>query len=460
MLALGGDNSITFAVAHGACADGLITLDAHHDLRDGRSNGSPVRRLVESGLDGRRVVQIGISDFANSAFYAARARELGITVISREELERRPIADAMAEALEIAGGGPTARIHVDLDVDVCDRAVAPACPASVPGGISARELRTAARAAGADPRVVSLDITEVDASGRRPRRPHRPAGRPVRAGDRHRRAAPEAAHWRRALATSPSCLARLAGDDGCMPGEVPGAGGTSAASLRHSRQRVRGVRVMVQGALWLAGQGVPGGAPGSGRGTWSAVVGGDDGPHAEVDLAVMRPAQQGQVRQVGVPAGGPVLHVVGLAGLGGDRAAGDDAARGPGRPAPGAAPGSRSGRSARRPAGSGSRAGCAARAAIRAAAERPPTCPPSPRRRIECRRCVGSRHRAAASRRRVPSARPAAQELGDGVGAVPRVDHDRGDQRVAGGEPGLGVRSGCAPGRWSTPGPRGWWTPG
>ena len=49
VLALGGDNSITFAVAHGACADGLITLDAHHDLRDGRSNGSPVRRLVESG---------------------------------------------------------------------------------------------------------------------------------------------------------------------------------------------------------------------------------------------------------------------------------------------------------------------------------------------------------------------------------------------------------------------------
>lgn len=168
VLALGGDNSITFAVAHGACADGLITLDAHHDLRDGRSNGSPVRRLVEAGLDGRRIVQIGISDFANSAFYAARARELGITVITREELERRPIADAMAEALEIAGSGPTARIHVDLDVDVCDRSVAPACPASLPGGISARELRAAARAAGADPRVVSLDLTEVDAASDAP----------------------------------------------------------------------------------------------------------------------------------------------------------------------------------------------------------------------------------------------------------------------------------------------------
>lgn len=168
VLALGGDNSITFAVAHGACADGLITLDAHHDLRDGRSNGSPVRRLVESGVDGRRVVQIGISDFANSGFYAARARDLGITVISREELERRPMADAMAQALEIAGSGPTGRVHLDLDIDVCDRGVAPACPASLPGGISARELLTAARAAARDPRVVSLDITEVDAAADTP----------------------------------------------------------------------------------------------------------------------------------------------------------------------------------------------------------------------------------------------------------------------------------------------------
>jgi formiminoglutamase len=168
VLALGGDNSITFAVAHGACADGLITLDAHHDLRDGRSNGSPVRRLVDAGIEGRRVVQIGISDHANSPFYAARARELGITVITRAELERRPMADAMAEALEIAGGGPTARVHVDLDVDVCDRSVAPACPASLPGGIGARDLLTAARAAGADPRVVSLDIAEVDASADAP----------------------------------------------------------------------------------------------------------------------------------------------------------------------------------------------------------------------------------------------------------------------------------------------------
>lgn len=165
LIALGGDNSITYSVAKGMWEDlsnvGLITLDAHHDLRDGISNGSPVWRLIQSGLIGSNIVQIGISDFANSAEYAARARECGVHVIYRDALRKRPMHDIMTEALDRAGDGGR-EIYVDLDVDVCDRAVAPACPASVPGGISADELRQAAYLAGADRRVRGLDITEID----------------------------------------------------------------------------------------------------------------------------------------------------------------------------------------------------------------------------------------------------------------------------------------------------------
>jgi formiminoglutamase len=168
VVALGGDNSATVPAALGTWGDrigtaGMVTLDAHHDLRDGRSNGSPVRRLVEAGLAGTRVVQVGIADFANSADYAARAADFGITVVRRGVLLSRPIADVVAEALEIAAsaGGP---VHVDFDVDVCDRSVAPACPASVPGGIAAHELRAAARVAGAHPAVESIDLVEVDAT--------------------------------------------------------------------------------------------------------------------------------------------------------------------------------------------------------------------------------------------------------------------------------------------------------
>ena len=170
VVALGGDNACTVpaalgvAAAHGGLANaGLITLDAHHDLRDGRSNGSPVRRLIEMGLNPRRVVQIGIADFANSHAYRQRAKDLGITVIHRDELHDRPLSEVVAEALAIAGGGGGA-IHVDLDVDICDRSVAPGCPASVPGGLQAHELRRIARLLAADSRVRGLDIAEVDAT--------------------------------------------------------------------------------------------------------------------------------------------------------------------------------------------------------------------------------------------------------------------------------------------------------
>jgi formiminoglutamase len=168
LVALGGDNSVTYATALGAWGydlerAGLITIDAHYDLRDGVSNGSPVRRLIEAGLDPRRIVQVGIQDFANSAAYARRAAELGITVIHRDELHAHRPAGVMADALAIAGaaGGP---VHLAGDVDACDRSVAPACPASVPGGLAAWELRALVRAAALDPRVRSADLVEIDAT--------------------------------------------------------------------------------------------------------------------------------------------------------------------------------------------------------------------------------------------------------------------------------------------------------
>lgn len=168
-IGLGGDNSITYAMAKGVYGDdistaGLITFDAHHDLRDGISNGSPVRRLVEeAGIDGKRIVQIGIADFSNSAAYAKRAKDFGIHVIPRTALRSRSAADVIAEALSIAGsaGGP---IHVDFDVDVCDRAVVPACPAAAPGGLSADEFRAFCFEVGKAAQVKSVDFTEIDAS--------------------------------------------------------------------------------------------------------------------------------------------------------------------------------------------------------------------------------------------------------------------------------------------------------
>lgn len=160
LIALGGDNSITYATHMGAEATGLITFDAHYDLRDGVSNGSPVRRLIEAGLAGKKVVQIGIADFSNSPEYAARAQEYGITVIPRSDLRSANLEEIWSRATAIAGD----RIHVDFDMDVCDRSVVPACPAAAPGGISADEIRQFAFLAGSTKSVHSMDITEIDST--------------------------------------------------------------------------------------------------------------------------------------------------------------------------------------------------------------------------------------------------------------------------------------------------------
>jgi formiminoglutamase len=54
-------------------------------------------------------------------------------------------------------------LYVDIDVDVVDRALAPACPASLPGGMRTDELLQAAHRLGREPGVAGFDITEVDA---------------------------------------------------------------------------------------------------------------------------------------------------------------------------------------------------------------------------------------------------------------------------------------------------------
>jgi len=65
------------------------------------------------------------------------------------------------EALRLAAGDGR-RVYVDVDMDVCDRAVVPGCPAAAPGGIDAAELREAVRRVCAHPQVRALDVTEID----------------------------------------------------------------------------------------------------------------------------------------------------------------------------------------------------------------------------------------------------------------------------------------------------------
>jgi formiminoglutamase len=170
VLVLGGDNSITRAGVHAVAPEGdldrvaLLTIDAHHDLRPldgGLTNGNPVRALLEDGLPGRNIVQVGIQPLANPAPSPSVASRAGITVITADEARERGVGHAVEEALT-ALASRVGAIYVDLDVDVLDRAFAPACPGARPGGLTPAEIQAAARAAGAHPKVRALDVVEVD----------------------------------------------------------------------------------------------------------------------------------------------------------------------------------------------------------------------------------------------------------------------------------------------------------
>jgi formiminoglutamase len=168
VVALGGDNSAAYGLARGLfganlSSAGVILLDSQQDIRDGVNNSASIRRLVEAGVVPNRIVQVGVADWANSHYYAERAKTWGVRVMSREEVARRGVTSCMRDALDLAsrGGGG---VLVDLDFDVCDRAAAPACPASIPGGLSALEVREAAFVAGQHQAVRSLLVSEIDAS--------------------------------------------------------------------------------------------------------------------------------------------------------------------------------------------------------------------------------------------------------------------------------------------------------
>ena len=166
-LLVGGNNAVTRPAvqALGIPLDevGLITLDAHFDLRDtsrGLGNGNPVRALREDGLPGRNIAQIGLAPFANSAAMHRDASDGGHLVVTIGEVGRTGIEAAVANAL--AHVADCAAIVVDCDIDVVDRSQFPGAPGARPGGMSASDFFAATRLLAACPRVRLIDLTEWD----------------------------------------------------------------------------------------------------------------------------------------------------------------------------------------------------------------------------------------------------------------------------------------------------------
>jgi arginase family enzyme len=166
-LLVGGNNAVTRPGVRGLGLPfdkvGLVTLDAHFDMRDtheGLSNGNPVRALIEDGLPGANIAQIGLASFANSRKMHEDALAAGNLVVTISEVRRLGIALAVDRALDHLGHCET--IVVDCDIDVIDRSQFPAAPGARPGGMAAHDFFAAVRRLAADPRVRLIDLTEWD----------------------------------------------------------------------------------------------------------------------------------------------------------------------------------------------------------------------------------------------------------------------------------------------------------
>nr|WP_314434431.1 agmatinase family protein [uncultured Brevundimonas sp.] len=167
-IVIGGNNAITRPGVHGLGLDrvGVLTLDAHFDLRDtdqGLTNGNPIRALLDDGLDGGRISQIGLAPFANTRRAHEKAKAAGISVRMARECRERGLAVLVAEELERLSAQCEA-IYVDFDIDVIDRSQWPASPGARPGGVSIHDFFDAARVIGACPKVRAVDLTEYDPS--------------------------------------------------------------------------------------------------------------------------------------------------------------------------------------------------------------------------------------------------------------------------------------------------------
>jgi arginase family enzyme len=166
-LLVGGNNAVTRpgVVGLGLSLEkvGLITLDAHFDMRDldqGLSNGNPVRALIEDGLPGRNIAQVGLAPFANSKLMHQDALAAGNLVVTMAEVRSEGVADAIDKTL--AHVANCEAIVVDCDIDVIDRSQFPGAPGARPGGMAVHDFFAAVRQLAAHPKVRLIDLTEWD----------------------------------------------------------------------------------------------------------------------------------------------------------------------------------------------------------------------------------------------------------------------------------------------------------
>lgn len=181
---LGGDHALSLGSVAGIAAHArtrgkplfVLWLDAHTDLHtplttdSGNLHGTPLGYI--SGLDGfdafppmprpvpaQNICLIGLRsvDAAERAMLADGA----MTAVDMRRIDEHGIARPLAAFLDriCAADG---LLHVSLDVDFLDPAIAPAVGTTVPGGATFREAHLVMEMLYDSARVTSLDLVELN----------------------------------------------------------------------------------------------------------------------------------------------------------------------------------------------------------------------------------------------------------------------------------------------------------
>lgn len=179
-LVLGGDHSIaigTLAGLHAAYGTGgVLWIDAHGDLNNpgnspsGNVHGMPLAAALgvcgfelegfssPPWVDPARVALVGVRSLDDGE--KELIKELGLSVFTMHDVDRRGVAGIMREALEVVVGDGF--VHLSLDVDACDPEIAPGVGTPVKGGFNYREAHLAMEVIAESGVLTSMEVVEVN----------------------------------------------------------------------------------------------------------------------------------------------------------------------------------------------------------------------------------------------------------------------------------------------------------
>lgn len=181
---LGGDHALSLGslagVADHAATQGrplfVLWLDAHPDLHSptttasGNLHGTPIGYVTgQSGFDGFPPVSNPIP-LQNICFVGLRSvdgperlaiQSAGMRAIDMRQIDERGIAAPLAEFINVVRS-VDGMLHLSLDVDFLDPAIAPAVGTTVPGGATIREAHLAMEMLHDSGLVTSLDLVELN----------------------------------------------------------------------------------------------------------------------------------------------------------------------------------------------------------------------------------------------------------------------------------------------------------